>query len=40
MDEQLDQLERKNRWLKEWLREKLSQRQVRYYEEPTVLFDE
>lgn len=30
----------KNRWLEEWLREKLAQRQVRFYEEPTVLFDE
>jgi len=30
----------KNRWLDEWLREKLLQRQVRVYEEPTVLFDE
>ena len=30
----------KNRWLEGWLLEKLHQRQVRFYEEPTVLFDE
>jgi len=30
----------KSRWLADWLREKLSTRQVRWYEEPTVLFDE
>ncbi len=30
----------KNEWLAEWIREKLSSRQVRFYEEPTVLFDE
>jgi hypothetical protein len=33
-------LDEKNRWLDEWLREKLHQREVRFYEEPTVLFDE
>ena len=33
-------LEQKNRWLEGWLREKLAQREVRFYEEPTVLFDE
>lgn len=33
-------VEEKNRWLEEWIREKLTTRQVRYYEEPTVLFDE
>ena len=33
-------LEEKNHWLAEWVKEKLSHRQVRYYEEPTVLFDE
>jgi hypothetical protein len=33
-------LEDKNRWLQDWLREKVTQRHVRYYEEPTVLFDE
>jgi len=32
--------EDKNRWLNDWVREKLATRQVRYYEEPTVLFDE
>ena len=30
----------KNAWLEAWLREKLTTRQVRFYEEPTVLFDE
>ena len=33
-------LEEKNRWLQVWLKEKLSHRHVRFYEEPTVLFDE
>jgi hypothetical protein len=33
-------LEEKNRWLESWLMEKLGQRHVRFYEEPTVLFDE
>jgi L-serine kinase (ATP) / ParB family transcriptional regulator, heme-responsive regulator len=33
-------LDEKNRWLQDWLREKVTQRQVRFYEEPTVLFDE
>lgn len=32
--------EDKNRWLADWLRERLTTRQVRWYEEPTVLFDE
>ena len=30
----------KNLWLEEWLREKTHQRQVRFYQESTVLFDE
>lgn len=33
-------LDEKNRWLRDWLRAKTSSRQVRFYEEPTVLFDE
>jgi hypothetical protein len=33
-------LEEKNQWLEGWLKEMLSQRHVRFYEEPTVLFDE
>jgi hypothetical protein len=33
-------LAEKNRWLDEWLREKVHQREVRFYQEPTVLFDE
>jgi hypothetical protein len=33
-------LEDKNRWLEQWISEKLAVRQVRFYEEPTVLFDE
>jgi hypothetical protein len=30
----------KNAWLEGWLREKIAARSVRFYEEPTVLFDE
>jgi hypothetical protein len=30
----------KNRWLSEWTRHKLQSREIRRYEEPTVLFDE
>jgi hypothetical protein len=30
----------KNAWLEAWLLEKVAKRQVRFYEEPTVLFDE
>ena len=33
-------LEQKNAWLAEWTRERLAKREVRFYEEPTVLFDE
>ncbi len=33
-------LAEKNTWLAEWLREKVHQRQVRFYQESTVLFDE
>jgi hypothetical protein len=33
-------IEEKNRWLGEWLKEKMALRQVRFYEEPTVIFDE
>lgn len=33
-------LEQKNEWLETWVREKMASRQVRHYEEPTVLFDE
>lgn len=33
-------LPEKNRWLKDWMHDKLLERTVRYYEEPTVLFDE
>ncbi|HKQ57036.1 MAG TPA: hypothetical protein VJY35_04140 [Candidatus Eisenbacteria bacterium] len=33
-------VEEKNRWLAEWLREKMLQRQVRFYQESTVLLDE
>lgn len=33
-------IDEKNRWLREWVQEKLALRQVRFYEEPTVLFDE
>jgi hypothetical protein len=30
----------KNEWLKHWLKNKLAQRQIRYYQESTFLFDE
>jgi hypothetical protein len=33
-------LTEKNHWLDGWLLDKLRERQVRFYEEPTVLFDE
>lgn len=33
-------LELKNSWLQRWMAERLTQRTVRFYEEPTVLFDE
>ena len=33
-------LEQKNAWLSEWLTERVTTRHVRFYEEPTVLFDE
>ncbi len=33
-------LQEKNRWLQTWIKEKLAKRQVRYYQEPTFLFDE
>jgi hypothetical protein len=33
-------LEAKNAWLGEWIETKFNDRQVRFYEESTVLFDE
>jgi hypothetical protein len=33
-------LEKKNAWLQGWLSQRLVTRQVRFYEEPTVMFDE
>lgn len=33
-------LEEKNRWLSAWIAERVAQRDVRFYEESTVLFDE
>lgn len=33
-------LEDKNAWLQAWVAERLTKREVRFYEEPTVLFDE
>jgi hypothetical protein len=33
-------LEQKNAWLHEWMERRFQQRGVRFYEEPTVLFDE
>ncbi|MEO5617823.1 MAG: ParB N-terminal domain-containing protein [Candidatus Eisenbacteria bacterium] len=35
-----ESLAEKNRWLTDWLGEKLAGRKVRFYEEPTVSFDE
>ena len=35
-----DSLAEKNRWLAEWLADKAAARSVRFYEEPTVSFDE
>ena len=32
--------EQKNEWLRHWLAERVATRHVRFYEEPTVLFDE
>jgi hypothetical protein len=33
-------LNQKNAWLASWMEDRLKQRQVRFYEEPTVMFDE
>lgn len=33
-------LEEKNAWLHQWIRRKLQNKEVRFYEEPTFLFDE
>jgi hypothetical protein len=33
-------LDQKNAWLREWMDQRLLHRRVRFYEEPTVLFDE
>ena len=33
-------LEEKNRWLRTWVEERITQKNVRFYEESTVLFDE
>jgi len=33
-------LAEKNRWLEDWLKDKVARSEVRHYEEPTVLFDE
>ncbi len=35
-----DSTEEKQRWLRQWIKEKLAKRQIRYYEEATFLFDE
>jgi hypothetical protein len=32
--------EEKNAWLREWSKQKLSRRKIRYYQESTFLFDE
>ena len=33
-------LDQKNAWLEAWTAERLTKREVRFYEEPTVLYDE
>jgi len=33
-------LDQKNAWIAAWMTERLAKREVRFYEEPTVLFDE
>ncbi|OGF13483.1 MAG: hypothetical protein A2W00_09335 [Candidatus Eisenbacteria bacterium RBG_16_71_46] len=40
MTDRTQSLEEKNRWLAGWLKQRFNDRQVRFYEEPTVLFDE
>jgi L-serine kinase (ATP) / ParB family transcriptional regulator, heme-responsive regulator len=40
MADRTQSLEEKNRWLAGWLEERWAKRQVRFYEESTVLFDE
>lgn len=35
-----DPLGKKNAWLDEWMKSKMRERQVRYYQEPVFLFDE
>jgi len=40
MCESVMPLEKKNAWLDEWMAGRLTTRQVRFYEEPTVMFDE
>jgi hypothetical protein len=40
MADAAETLPEKNRWLDDWLRTKVRQRQVRFYQESTVLFDE
>ena len=32
--------EQKNEWLREWIKQKLARREIRYYQEATFLFDE
>ncbi len=32
--------EQKNEWLRDWIKQKLAHRQIRYYQESTFLFDE
>jgi hypothetical protein len=32
--------EQKNEWLHHWVKQKMAQREIRYYQESTFLFDE
>jgi hypothetical protein len=40
MADRTQSLEQKNHWLAQWLQDRFHHRQVRFYEEPTVSFDE
>lgn len=39
-EDRRETLDEKNAWLREWLAGRLTSRRVRFYEEPTVMFDE
>jgi len=39
-EDAMQTLDQKNAWLEDWTAQRLTKRQVRFYQEPTVLFDE